>query len=397
MKIWQSCVDPHRDYVNVYCSLDLLQWQGPSPSLWEKATAHWRTVSETSSPGRSPQHTGDLSRDPQGAQSCYWLHLREAGGRPRQVEGLHKQVVVGVPQRRTWSFISLLIQTSLQNKSWNMFHLMQWRKSDGMIVCMLLYKNASLNLKNEFQLENWNGASLVTQLVKNPPAMQETPLWFLGQEVPLEKGQATHPVFLGFPSDSAGRESTCSAGDLGLIPGLGRSPGEGNGYPLQYSGLEISMDYIVDGVAKSWTQLSDFHFHFQSETRGKHIISRWPRCCLFESELGNLFLSDFLMSPQKGLLPLWICVSGGDTWGQTPGVPSSLPCAQTLRCIFLHHWAPSALLSLWFKWVSPGAASSALSFMWKEPLPGNLLISLLMSWMQCVNPFSHQLLSNFHA
>ena len=42
---------------------------------------------------------------------------------------------------------------------------------------------------------------------------------------------------------------------------LGRSPGEGKGYPLQYSGLENSSDYIVCGVAKSWTQLSDFHFH----------------------------------------------------------------------------------------------------------------------------------------
>ena len=49
-------------------------------------------------------------------------------------------------------------------------------------------------------------------------------------------------------------------GDLGLIPGLGRSPGEGKGYPLQYSGLENSMDCIVHGVAKSRTRLSDFHF-----------------------------------------------------------------------------------------------------------------------------------------
>ena len=47
---------------------------------------------------------------------------------------------------------------------------------------------------------------------------------------------------------------------LGSIPGLGRSPGEGKGYPLQDSGLENSMDHIVHGVAKSWTQLSDFHF-----------------------------------------------------------------------------------------------------------------------------------------
>ena len=57
----------------------------------------------------------------------------------------------------------------------------------------------------------------------------------------------------GFPYGSAGIESTCNAGDLGSIPGLGRSPGEGEGYPLQYSGLENSMDYIVHGVAKSWT------------------------------------------------------------------------------------------------------------------------------------------------
>ena len=63
----------------------------------------------------------------------------------------------------------------------------------------------------------------------------------------------------GFPGGSAGKESSCKAGDLGLIPGLGRSPGKGNGYPLQYSGLEKSMDYIVHGVRKSWTRLSDFH------------------------------------------------------------------------------------------------------------------------------------------
>ena len=55
--------------------------------------------------------------------------------------------------------------------------------------------------------------------------------------------------------------STCNAGDLGLIPGLGRSPGEKKGYPLQYSGLENSIDCIVHGVAKSRTRLSDFHFN----------------------------------------------------------------------------------------------------------------------------------------
>ena len=73
---------------------------------------------------------------------------------------------------------------------------------------------------------------------------------------------------LGFPCGSAGKESACDAGDLGSIPGLGRSPGEGKGYPLQYSGLENSMDCIVHGVAKSRTRLSDFHSHFTFSTCG---------------------------------------------------------------------------------------------------------------------------------
>ena len=66
------------------------------------------------------------------------------------------------------------------------------------------------------------------------------------------------PVFLGFLDGSAGKESASNEGDLGSIPGLGRSPGEGIGYPLQYSGLENPMDCIVHGVAKSQTQLSNF-------------------------------------------------------------------------------------------------------------------------------------------
>ena len=68
----------------------------------------------------------------------------------------------------------------------------------------------------------------------------------------------------GFPCGSVGKESTCSAGNLGSIPGLGRSPGEGKDYPLQYFGLEKShglyMDNKVHGVTKSWTRLSNFQF-----------------------------------------------------------------------------------------------------------------------------------------
>ena len=60
-------------------------------------------------------------------------------------------------------------------------------------------------------------------------------------------------IVFGLPGGSAGKESTCNVGDPGLIPGLGRSPGEGNGCPLQYFGLENSMDCIVHGVAKSQT------------------------------------------------------------------------------------------------------------------------------------------------
>ena len=67
---------------------------------------------------------------------------------------------------------------------------------------------------------------------------------------------------MGFPGDSDGKESACNAGDPGLIPGLGRSPGEGNGYLLQYSCLENSMDRgawraTAHGVTKSRIQLSD--------------------------------------------------------------------------------------------------------------------------------------------
>ena len=56
---------------------------------------------------------------------------------------------------------------------------------------------------------------------------------------------------MSFLCGSAGKESACNAGDLDSIPGLKRSPGEGKGYPLQYSGLENSIDCIVHGVAKS--------------------------------------------------------------------------------------------------------------------------------------------------
>ena len=73
---------------------------------------------------------------------------------------------------------------------------------------------------------------------------------------------------MDFPGGSDDEESACNAGDLGSIPELGRSPGEGNGYPLHYSYLENPMDRgawwaTVHVVAKNWTQLSDFHSNLE--------------------------------------------------------------------------------------------------------------------------------------
>ena len=94
------------------------------------------------------------------------------------------------------------------------------------------------------------GASLIAQLVKNSPAMQET--WFNSWvgKIRWRRDRLPTPLFLGFPCGSAGKESARNAGDLASIPGLGKSPGEGKGYPPQRSGLENSMDCIVHGGRK---------------------------------------------------------------------------------------------------------------------------------------------------
>ena len=98
----------------------------------------------------------------------------------------------------------------------------------------------------------------MAQLVENLPAMQRP--WFdpcIGK-IPWRRDRLPTPVFLGFPGVSDGKESACNVGNLGLIPGLGRSPGKGKGNPLRDSGLENSMDYIVHGFAKSRARLSGF-------------------------------------------------------------------------------------------------------------------------------------------
>ena len=76
-------------------------------------------------------------------------------------------------------------------------------------------------------------------------------------KIPWRRDRLPTPVFLGFPGGSDGKESTWNAGDLGLIPGLGRSPGEENGYPLQYSCLENSMNRGVGQATVYGVQESD--------------------------------------------------------------------------------------------------------------------------------------------
>ena len=141
-------------------------------------------------------------------------------------------------------------------------------------------------------------------------------------------------VILGFPCGSAGKESAFNEGDLGLIPGSGRSPGEGKGYPLQYSGLENSMDYTVLGVTNSWTWLSNFHFHFwlYHWVGSASLKTHWTPCqwmlfilkpiwgffFFFFFLLMTLLLSSFLFAPdpvfwvqlltQVGLSKTWLMV-----------------------------------------------------------------------------------------
>ena len=96
--------------------------------------------------------------------------------------------------------------------------------------------------------------------------MQEFDSWV--REVCWRRDSLPTEVLLGFPCGSADKESACSVGDLGSIPGLGRSPGEGKGYPLQYSGLENSMDYELYTTERLSLYFTSFLLHlFLSETR----------------------------------------------------------------------------------------------------------------------------------
>ena len=110
--------------------------------------------------------------------------------------------------------------------------------------------------------KNWNYSFIWTHSTIPTPLMEQIREISINLEafVIFKKNYAAFYCSLIFPGGSAGKESTCNAGGLGSIPGLRRSLGEGKGYPLQYSGLENSMDCIVHGITKSRAWLSNFTY-----------------------------------------------------------------------------------------------------------------------------------------
>ena len=125
-------------------------------------------------------------------------------------------------------------------------------------------------------------ASLVAQLVKNLPTMQETLTRFLVGKIPWRRDKLPTPVFLGFPGGSDGKKFSFNVGDLGSIPRLGRSPGGGHGNPLQYfclenphgqRNLEGCSCSLIHGVAKSQMWLSTAHHALLSPNTSVYSIS----------------------------------------------------------------------------------------------------------------------------
>ena len=122
----------------------------------------------------------------------------------------------------------------------------------------------STTLLNPFKLQVLNDQGVISPIFSSiclPCRRPQFHSWV--RKIPWRRDRLPTPGFLGFPCGSAGKESACNVGDVGAVsPWVGKIPGEGKGYPLQYSGLENSMDFIVHGVAKSRTWMGNFHFHF---------------------------------------------------------------------------------------------------------------------------------------
>ena len=130
------------------------------------------------------------------------------------------------------------------------------------------------------------------------------------------------PVFLGFPCGSAPEESVCSVGDVGVIPGLQRSPGAGKGYPLQYSGLENSMDCVVHGVAKSRTRVSNFHFILN------FLIWNWSETSASQNGLPSM--KHFCETIRGWELSVSDWKTWQHTWAQCNGLRNCIPGTGTM-------------------------------------------------------------------
>ena len=130
---------------------------------------------------------------------------------------------------------------------------LDYQKSPSLLLFIQFSYTEHFNIYRK--VNDW--ASLIAQLVKIHLQCRRPQFNSWVGNISWRRDSLSSPVFLDFPCGSAGKESSCIAGDLGLIPGLGRSPGEGKGYPLQYSDLENSMDCMVHGVTKSQTRLNE--------------------------------------------------------------------------------------------------------------------------------------------
>ena len=232
--------------------------------------------------------------------------------------------------------------------------------------------------------------------------MQEMPVWFLRQEDPLEKGKLPTPVFLGFPGGTdGGKESACNAGDLGLIPELGWSPGERNGNPLQHSCLENSMDraawqVTVHGVAKSQTWLSGFHFEQVYSTVKGHpeVLKKHPpgasdQCLLCEASRPCPGLPVSSQGPSGILWTHW-CPWCRSVQKLGRDGDNSKSCYKHLLLPFIFGFFPTILINLMLStivWGTLGFPSgsdgneSACSVGNMSSIPGSGLISWSREWL----------------
>ena len=149
---------------------------------------------------------------------------------------------------------------------------------------------------------------------------------------------------MGFPDSSVAKKFTCNAGVPSSIPGWGRSPGEGKGYPLQDSSLGNSMGCLVYGVSKSQTQLTDFHFHFTSISIYFPSIFISKVCLYPKFWLNYYFVFIFLSLVQHCLFCFPV---EGLVFLGVKGCVIILVYSFSLCCVFITNLQPDSLTKLW--------------------------------------------------